>query len=156
MVRLIRRASGCRAAQDDDWRLRVLAQAARLGLPTGGGACGAVAVAINDLLFDGKGTLVGAYNAFIWQNFDEHFIGHVGVRDARGSIWDAEGAFDGVDGLEEFRAWGMIGPDEAPWYLEDEAACDAVVAPIDLDTIESLDCNVNAHAILRAVIKAVE
>jgi hypothetical protein len=155
---LIRRVAGRRAVRDDGWRLRVLGEALRLGLPRGGGACGAVAVAINDLLFGGTGTFVGAFNSRLWHSFDHYFIGHIGVRDAHGSIWDAEGAFDDEDDMEEFRAWGMIGPNEDPWYLDDEAAGDAVIDVIGLDTIRRLDCppGLDAHAILRAAIKAVE
>lgn len=116
-----------------DDRLSILAHAADLGLGCGGGACASIALAMNPLLFEGRGEVVAAVNQHIW-TAHRVAIGHVGIR-YRGVIWDAEGTFEGEDGLEEFLAWGMLDPDDLDYAdlfpADDEAreaaAYDAVL-----------------------------
>jgi hypothetical protein len=103
----------------DRERLKILAEARRLGLHGAGGACGETAIAINELLFDGKGELVAAVNKYRWKQ--GYLTGHVGVR-VKNSIWDYEGSFDGPEGLEEFMAAGMLDPDDPDWALPNEEA----------------------------------
>lgn len=54
---------------------------------------------------------MAAVNRYLWKKRGE-VHGHVGVRDSRGAIWDAEGTYDGEDGLEGFKSWGMLDPDD--------------------------------------------
>jgi len=101
-----------------------------------GGQCGIVAFAINDVIFDGRGTLVVATNPHINRHLGRPFIGHVGVL-YRGRIYDAEGRKD----YEDFRAWGMVDPQDPDYWedpddpstvwLTDDQAYDAEVTPLD-------------------------
>jgi hypothetical protein len=102
----------------DDERLEILGLAHDLGLYGMGGECGETAIAINRLLFGGRGQLVAAVNWPLWQR--GRLIGHVGV-EHRNVVWDAEGTYDDEEALEDFRAWGMLDPDEHPELTEDEA-----------------------------------
>lgn len=107
----------------DEDRLEILGHAVDAGLAFGGGACGEVAIAINDVLFDGKGTLVAVANKALLDQ--GRFVGHVGVRDKRGVVWDSEGTYDNADALEEFKAWGMV--DARDHDLTDEEAHEVVM-----------------------------
>lgn len=99
-------ASVAAVSLTDQDRLDILGRALDAGLSTHGGDCGAMALAINHHLFGGQGKLVAAVNDHLWKR--GHFVGHVGVQDAHGSIWDGEGTFDGKSGREQFRAWGSV------------------------------------------------
>jgi hypothetical protein len=91
---------------------RVLGRALALGFAGFGGGSGEAAVAINRVLFAGRGTLVGALNeAFLDRG---HMIGHVAVR-ALGPIWDGDACAKSFDDIEH---WGMLD-------LEDEDYQDA-------------------------------
>lgn len=113
----------------NDQRLDILAEA---GLHGFGGSCGEAAIAMNKVLFNGRGRLVGAVNRTLWDR-DDHFAGHVGVKYG-GVIWDVEGTFEGPDGFEEFRAWGMVDP--AEYDLTEEEANDAEIIPMTRDLVE--------------------
>lgn len=89
-----------------------------------GGECGLVALAINDVVFAGRGTLVVATNWHIAKYQGRPFIGHVGVRVPNGDIYDATGIVD----YEEFRAWGMVDNEDDDFsFLSEEEAEDASV-----------------------------
>lgn len=122
-----------KSALTDDERLAVLGEAQLQGF---GGECGAVAIAINKVLFNGRGRLVAAVNAPLWERH-EWFVGHVGVR-YRGVIWDAEGTFEGSEGIEEFRAWGMLDPHDSDYaeHLTEEEAYEAEIIPMTRDLVE--------------------
>lgn len=98
----------------DEQRLDILAEAALMGFS---GQCGEVAIAINEVLFDGKGEIVGAVNIPLYRR-EDRLVGHVGVR-AGDAIWDAEGSFDGERGMDEFLAWGMLDPEDSSYAFED-------------------------------------
>lgn len=68
------------------------------------GRCGAVAQAINEILFKSQGVLVMAYNE-PFMNRHASFIGHVAVK-YRDRYWDSEGEVD----FEDLLAWGMLDP----------------------------------------------
>ena len=91
-----------------------IAAARELGLEGFGGSCGEAAVAINRVLFDGRGTLVGAFN----EAFLDHgrLLGHVAVL-VDGTYWDADGR---PKPLDEVESWGMLDPHDP-----DHAACAA-------------------------------
>jgi hypothetical protein len=111
-------------------RLAVLAEARIHGM---GGYCGEAAIAINKILFDGKGELVAALNGPLY--YDKGIIvGHVGVL-FDGDIWDAEGTFEGEDGVEEFRSWGMVDPEDPDYRLSPEDAADAEVLAMSAQEI---------------------
>jgi hypothetical protein len=104
-----------------------------------GGFCGVVALAINEAIFDSKGTLVVATNPHVSRLWRHSFLGHVGVR-YRGRIYDAEGVKD----YEDFRAWGMVDPQDPEytsnpddpddpdtvWLTDEQATDDAEVIPL--------------------------
>ena len=104
----------------DDDRLDILGRAADYGLRVGGGDCAEVAIAINRLLFGGKGRYVAAVNSFLWSSGT--LVGHVGVQDEHGVIWDADGTYDDEDAREEFRAWGMLDWEDPDYGLPNEDA----------------------------------
>jgi hypothetical protein len=59
------------------------------------------------------------------------FVGHVGVLDADGVIWDAEAVYVGTEGFEDFRDWGMVAPDDPKYGVTDDEAQDAEVYIFD-------------------------
>ena len=127
----------------DEQRLQILGHAKEEGLSGWGGECGEVAIAINELLFGGRGQLVAAINVPMWKIFDR-LVGHVGVRDANGSIWDADGTYDDEEDKEEFRAWGMVDPDDDDFDVSEEEAYEAEIVEMSKEQVrQSLsDCSV--------------
>lgn len=95
-----------------------------------GGCCGSAALAINEVLFDNEGKIVIALNNTLLRR-DEHFIGHVGVLDADGVIWDAETVYVGAEGFDDFKDCGMIAPDDPSYGVTEEEAEDADVYVFD-------------------------
>lgn len=86
-----------------------------------GGNCGRVAVAINRVLFDGKGAYVVATNPHISKAFGRTFMGHV-VVEWKGVLFDATGAIEDEESVE---AWGMVDPEDSDWeFLTDDEAHD--------------------------------
>ena len=80
------------------------------------GACAEAAIAINNVLFDGEGTLVAAVNKYLWEK-DGRMIGHVAVYyEPDGSYWDAEGEKD----WEEIESWGMLDPEDSDYGFSNE------------------------------------
>jgi len=87
------------------------------------GACAEAAVAINNVLFDGEGTLVAAVNKYLWEK-DGRMTGHVAVYiDSEGSYWDAEGEKD----WEEIESWGMLDPEDGDYGFPNEEAAYEVI-----------------------------
>jgi len=122
-----------KARLTDDDRLAILGEAHILGF---GGECGAVAIAMNDVLFDGKGKLVAAVNMPLWRR--GHLVGHVGV-EHRGIVWDSEGTYEGSSIEEDFLAFGMVDPDD-PHYqpLTKEEAEDAAIIGVTERQVQRL------------------
>jgi len=108
----------------DEDRLDILGEALDNGLPTFAGACGATAIAIRDVLFDGHAEVVAAVNRHFWRQ--GRAVGHVGVRDSRGTIWDGEGTYEG-DAVEEFMAWGMLDFSDPDHGLTNEEQAEEVL-----------------------------
>jgi hypothetical protein len=103
-------------------RLAILAEAYDLGLRGHGGECGAAAMAMNEVLFGGKGKYVAALNMKILR--DGFVVGHIGVLHD-GIIWDVDGTFEDDEGFEDFLEWGMVGPED--YGLTDDEAQDAKI-----------------------------
>lgn len=129
----------------DTWRplidlretLRVFAVLERADLDGMSGRCAAAAIAINEVLFAGKGGYWAAYNRPLLEKAGA-FWGHVVVQAPNGVLWDAEG-----ETLpENVEAWGMLDPEDldyADMYGEgwDEGkAYDAVLVPVDRDFLD--------------------
>ena len=108
----------------DEDRLDILGEALDNGLPTFAGACGATAIAIRDVLFDGRAEVVAAVNRHFWRQ--GRAVGHVGVRDSSGTIWDGEGTYEG-DAVEEFMAWGMLDFSDPDHSFTDEEQAEEVL-----------------------------
>ena len=72
-----------------------------------GGHCGTAAVAINRVLFAGKGTIVGGFNVYFQENLGIP-VGHI-VVDFVKSYWDADGVPKCDDDVE---SWGMLDPED--------------------------------------------
>lgn len=87
----------------------ILADARTQGLRGFGGGCMSTAVAINRVLFDGQGLIVGGLNIA----FHEHglFHGHAAVL-WRDGFWDADGRPKHED---EIVSWGMLDPGDSYW-----------------------------------------
>lgn len=93
-----------------------------------GGRCGRVAIAINRVLFDGKGRYVVATNPHITEHEGRMFMGHV-VVEWKGRLFDATG---GIDDEHEVESWGMVGHDDPDYaYLTEEEALDGQLHYID-------------------------
>jgi hypothetical protein len=133
----------------DDDRLSILARAQELGLVGAGGACGDTAMAINELLFGGKGEIVAAVNKYLYR-YQYRAVGHFGVR-VGDQIWDYEGAFDGPEGLEEFMAWGMLDPEDPDygfWTEEDAHEVELVEGWTARDMKEFGHCGLTSPRLL--------
>ncbi len=114
----------------DDDRLAILSIAQDFGLSGMGGECGETAIAINKLLFDGRGQLVASVNKHLWRQ--GRLVGHVGVR-VDGVVWDAEGTYDDEEAMEEFMSWGMVDPADPDYEFpsEDDAYDVLLVEPTE-------------------------
>jgi hypothetical protein len=114
----------------------VLLRAREMGFNGFGGLCGEAAVAINRVLFQGKGELVGAFNRAFLDH--EHLLGHIAVS-VNGVLWDADAQPKTMDDIEH---WGMLDPHD-PDYEEqaiaygiewnDETANDVQIVTFDSD-----------------------
>jgi hypothetical protein len=102
----------------------------QFGFHGDGGCCGAAALAINEVLFGNEAEIVMALNQSILDD-DEDFVGHVGVLDKEGVIWDFRMVYVGAEGIEDFRAWGMVGPDDPSYDLTEEEAENAEIYLFD-------------------------
>ena len=87
-----------------------LERAADAGFYGFSGRCGQAAVAINRVLLDGQGTLVGAFNAAFYAK--GRLIGHVAVL-VGDRYWDSDARPKSAD---EILSWGMLDPDD-PDYV---------------------------------------
>lgn len=91
---------------------RILEAAVHDGFHGFSGMCGQAAVAIDRILLNGRGEIVGAFNiAFLAR---ERHIGHVAVA-WNGRYWDADGRPKDVD---DILSWGMLDPED-PDYIEE-------------------------------------
>jgi hypothetical protein len=79
-----------------------------------GGECAETAIAINDVLFNGKGKIVAAVNKWLWEN-EERIVGHVAV-EWNGTYWDSEGEKE----WEDIESWGMLDPDDEDYDFGDD------------------------------------
>lgn len=70
-----------------------------------GGECGEAAQAINEVFFDGEGSLVLAVNKHA-KSKGGPFIGHVACRGPDGCLWDCDGRIK----KEDLRGWAMLDP----------------------------------------------
>ena len=119
---------------DPRYYATVLAHAREHGFRGFGGYCGKAAIAINRVLFDSKGKLVGALNkAFLVHG---RAIGHVAVR-YQGAFWDSDGKRKTIDEVE---SWGMLdasdsdyieGAEALGFALDDTAADDVEIVMFD-------------------------
>lgn len=94
-----------------------------------GGFCGAAAVAINRVFFNGEGQLVAGVNKKLWQR-DRLFVGHVGVQvsvDSEPVVIDWDGPL--VDGNLE--SWGQI-PDGTAGQSLDELGLTPTQAEVSI------------------------
>lgn len=91
----------------------VLCRAKALGLRGFGGHCASAAVAINRVLFDGRGEIIGIFNGAFESK--DRLIGHV-VVDFEGIYWDADATPKGADDVEH---WGMLDHEDTDY--KDEA-----------------------------------
>ena len=67
------------------------------------GYCGAAAIAINRVIFEGQGTIVGVTNKKYFEYEGPLFDGHIAVLDTFGEYWDEKGSMS----EEEFIQWGI-------------------------------------------------
>ncbi len=128
----------------DEERLDALGLAAEDGMVSFSGGCGAVALAMREVLFDGEAEVVAAVNRHLWRQGWP--VGHVGVRDRNGVVWDGEGTYEG-DAIEEFLAWGAVDPGDPDYELDDEAqAFDVVLldGPDALRAAQAMPCPARA------------
>ena len=93
-----------------------------------GGQCGRVAIAINNVVFGGKGRYVIATNPHISEHKKRMFMGHV-VVEWKKRLFDATGNIDDEDTVE---AWGMVDHTDPDYdYLTEEQALDGQLHYID-------------------------
>lgn len=108
----------------DEERLDILGEALDNGLVAFSGACGATALALREVLFDGQAEVVAAVNRHFWRQ--GRTVGHVGVKDLSGTIWDGEGTYEG-DAVDEFLAWGMLDASDPDYGLSSEEQAEEVL-----------------------------
>lgn len=97
------------------------------GLHGFGGECGSVAVAINRVIFRGKGRLVAASNEHVNALWRQPFFGHVAVL-YKNRFYDATGEI----AEEDFIEWGMVDPEDPAYEgLSDDQAHDAALFEIN-------------------------
>jgi hypothetical protein len=105
-----------------------------------GGCCGAAALAINEVLFDNKAEIVMAVNQVLLDR-DRSFVGHVGVLDKKGTIWDFRTTYTGAEGQDDFMEWGMVGPDNPDYNLTEQEAESAEIYVFDsLEEAQEVVC----------------
>ena len=117
---------------------RVLERAKVYGF---GGECGAAAVAINRVLFGGKGTLIAFLNKFLLEEEGEMF-GHVAVK-WEDSYWDSEGEKQ----REMMEAWGMLDENDSNYNFTSEEDAYEVIEQIlsESEALESFrGCNLES------------
>lgn len=76
-----------------------------------GGMCAEAAIAMNEVIFEGRGRLVAAVNEKLWK--EGEFVGHVAV-EWEGSYWDAEGEKT----WEDIESWGMVDESDPEYSFE--------------------------------------
>jgi hypothetical protein len=94
------------------------------------GQCFVAAYAINQVLFGGKGELVGSYNEAL-MNRDARFTGHVAVK-FDGVYWDSDGRPKSIDDIE---SWGMVDSEDPDYNVTPEEAEIVKTKTFDEDTI---------------------
>ena len=143
----------------DEERLDILGLAADEGMVSFSGGCGAVALAMREVLFDGQAEVVAAVNRHLWAQ--DWPVGHVGVRDGNGAIWDGEGTYEG-DAVEEFLAWGVLDFSDPDYGLSSEEHAEEVLLLEGKDALvaaEQMPCPArapNPARVLRAARAVVE
>lgn len=100
----------------------IIALARACGFSGFGGDCFAAAIAINRVVFDGRGKLVAGLNEAFAEK--QHFIGHMAVLDPSSTsasqvYWDADGRPKNIDEIE---SWGMLDVSD-PDYVELAGSC---------------------------------
>lgn len=97
--------------------LRDILQDARLnGM---GGHCFAMACAINNVLMNGQGQIVGSFNRAMNVR-DNRLVGHVAVK-LSDRYWDSDGV---PKVLADIEHWGMLDPDDDEYHLSPQEADD--------------------------------
>ena len=148
-----------RRAQEmsDDDRWQILQLAVKNGLQGMGGACGETAIAINDVLFGGKGTYVAAVNEYLFNQ--GKLVGHIMLK-VGNEYWDTEQTFDvdDEDGISKFESWGMLDESDPDWELPDENAAYGIkIIEVTKDQIREMlgneSCFANPHDILIAAVE---
>jgi hypothetical protein len=84
----------------------ILAMACDHGLKGFGGHCGAAAIAINRVLFEGRGRFIIAVNDALW-TARKHFAGHV-VISFNGFYWDSDAKPKTLHDIDD---WGDLSED---------------------------------------------
>lgn len=101
-----------------------------------GGDCWSAALAINAVIFGGKGVYVAGLNAPLFGK--KIAVGHAAVK-LRGACWDADGKPKEIDEIE---SWGMLDPEDSDYKKlfrrhkltwNDETAGDAGVWEFDTE-----------------------
>ena len=90
---------------------RIIEAACENGFSGFGGDCGEAALAINQVLFDGHGQVVGVFNKALYDH--GHYIGHFAV-EYNGIFWDADATPKSFDEIE---SWGMLDTQDI-YYVE--------------------------------------
>lgn len=117
-------------SQTTDETIAILTTAKTLGFESFAGKCGPAAVAINRVVFRGKGTLVAAVNkAFL--DHKNVLIGHVAVLH-EGIFWDADATPKEQDDIEH---WGMLDFSD-PDYRDSAQACGFAWTQSAADAVE--------------------
>jgi len=121
----------------DEDRIDAIQVANHLGFHGTGGCCGAAALAINNVLFDGKGKIIVATNNAILER-DGNLFGHVGILDKNGIIWDSEREYyyHRQEGIDDFKEWAMLDPEDPDYDVTEEEANDVSIITLSKEDAE--------------------
>jgi hypothetical protein len=148
-----------RKAQEmsDDDRWQILTIAVQNGLRGMGGACGETAIAINKVLFGGRGTYVASVNEYLFNQ--GRIVGHIMLKIGN-EYWDTEQTFDVDDeeNMSNFESWGMLDEHDPDWEIPDEKSAYGVkIIDVTEDQIREMlgneKCFANPYDILLAAVE---
>lgn len=89
----------------------IILDAKKYGFTGFGGDCGEAAIAINHILFNNKGKIVGVFNKSLFEH--NRYVGHFAV-EFQDVFWDSDARPKDFDDIE---SWGMLDPDDTD-YIE--------------------------------------